>query len=203
MNQGPPKFTSALHTEVSLVNASNPSYFDFPTPTPGAQENSRLGNSIKTKDIAVDVILNNNSVNTQSGMLVRVALLEVKPGHSFTNSTLTTNLFEPTSSGTQDTTAYLDIRDMSATFNREAVRVLYDEVVIVSPSVSASTNAGVAQLHIRMPYSRLWRYQDGDTTDPIVNRLTVCLMARDAANDGTAVTVEASGSTSFTYHDQI
>jgi hypothetical protein len=203
MNSGPAKFAQSLHTEVSVTNASNPVYFDFPAPTPGAQESSRLGNSIKVKDIALDVILNNNSTASAAGMLVRIAILEVKAGNSYTNSNISSTLFEPTVSGTQDVTAYLDIRDISSHFNREPCRVLYDEIVIVSPSTAAATDAGIAQVHVRMPYSRLWRYQDGDTTDPVTNRLTVCLLARDAANDGGAITVEASGRTSITYHDHI
>lgn len=203
MNSGPAKFVQAFHTEVAVVNASNPIYWDFPTPTPGAQENSRLGNSIKVKEICLHAILNNNSTASNNGMLVRVSILEVKGGHSETNSNITGQLFEPGASGTQDTTCYLDIRDMSATYNRELARVLYDEVVVVAPSTAAATNAGIATLNVRIPYSRLWRFQDGDTSNPVTNRLTVILMARDAANDGAAVTVESSGTTSFTYHDHI
>lgn len=203
MNSGPAKFVQAFNTEVALVNATNPVYWDFPNPTPGAQENSRLGNSIKVKEIRVHAIFNNNSTASSNGMLVRMAILEVKSGGAQGNSSITTQLFEPSASGSQDTTAYLDIRDISATFNREIARVLYDEVIVVSPSTAASTNAGIATINVRMPYSKLWRYQDGDASDPSTNRLTVLLMARDAANDGAAITVEASGTTSFLYHDQI
>jgi len=203
MNSGPTKFSQALHTEVALLNASNPVYFDFPNPTPGAQENSRLGNTIKCKSLHVDLLLNNNSASTASGMLVRAVLLEVKAGNSFSNSDITNNLFEPTASGTQDVTAYLDIKDISATFNREPFRVLFDEVIIVSPSGPASTNAGIAQFHYSLNRERLLRYQDGDSSSPNLNRYTVLLLARAAANDGAAITVEASGRTAMNFSDHV
>jgi hypothetical protein len=201
MNSGPTKFSQSLQAEVALVNAANPVYFDFPNPTPGAQENSRLGNTIMLKELAVDLIFSNNSTASSQGMLVRAILMEVIAGHSFTNSDITNQLFEPTASGTQDVTAYLDIRDISATLNREGFRVLFDEVTIVAPSTAAATNAGIAQFHWRAKRSRLLRYPDGDTTSPVTNRYTICLFARDAANDGAAITVEASGKTAMYYSD--
>lgn len=199
-HSGPPKFSQSLHTEIAVVNNSNPVYLDFPNPTPGAQVNSRLGNTIDLVRISFSLVLNNNSTASNNGMIVRYALLEVKSGHSFTNSDVTTQLFEPTASGTQDTTAYLDIRDLSAEFNREPFRVIKTGLITVAPSTAASTNAGIAHLEYSKSHKRQLRFQDGDTTNPMQNRLTLILLARDAANDGAAVTVEASGVTSIEYH---
>ena len=106
------KESNNFHTEQSLTNGSNPTYFDFPNPDISARNNGREGNKIHLESLSGTLLFHNNGSTASEDMYVRMIVMEVKQGVYDTNSSITTNLWQPSASGGQDATAYLNVQDL-------------------------------------------------------------------------------------------
>lgn len=197
------KETNNFHTEQAVTNGANPIYFDFPNPDISARANGRIGNKIHVESLQGTLLFHNNGSAATDDMYVRMIVMEIKQGVYDTNSSITSNLWQPSASGSQDVTAYLDIRDLTARPNTETYRVLRDELILctVGSSTVASTwmGNGLRRFYVKMSKNLI--YKDADTEAATNSRFSVMLLARDAENDGAAISVEASGNLQMKYRD--
>ena len=93
------KESNAQFVEQSVTNGANPIYFDFPNPDISARNNGREGNKIHLESISGTLLFHNNGSTSSEDMYVRMIVMEVKQGLYDSNSSITTNLWQPTASG--------------------------------------------------------------------------------------------------------
>lgn len=132
---------------------------------------------------------------------MRYAIVEVKGGIGYSNTDINANILEPTSSTTVDRNLTGQLTDVTATLNREALRIVHEGVVLVgSSSTPSDAMPATKQVKFSSPYKRQWRYSDSDTADPLQNRLVLLVFARQAGNDVQTPTIEVSGTLTLEYH---
>lgn len=160
------KHRARIETEQTTTTiAPSPIIDDFPENIGiGTNSYNRIGNKVTGTGIKMSMILHNNATGIGKTMLVRVAILKVLRGNSYTNTDIETDLFDPLSSG-GDVTYSGGLPSLIRRFNSEELKVLYDKV----HSLAANNDENTNNTQIVKFYKRLneeWVYTDGDQTHP-------------------------------------
>lgn len=180
-------------TEITVNSLAAPRFVDFPNIPQGTQSNQRIGNRITTRAVETKFTLKNNGTGNNA-MGVRCLLVEVKGGSFQSDTNITNELFEPTNNGGSDTTWSGDLRDICFKTNRENIRVLRDEVVLLSGQNSSSVGNGTDGLkfmHWYVPLKKAISYADSAGSSQTNVRYTLILIGRGMENDGAITDVEA------------
>lgn len=119
------------------------------------------------------MLFHNNATAIGKSMLVRVAVLKVLHGDSYTNTDLETDLFDPLSSG-GDVTYTGGMTSLIRRFNSEAVKVMSDQVVkLAANNAENADNTQLVSYYRKL--NEVWTYSDGDQAHPINCRYVVIL----------------------------
>lgn len=190
-------------SEFNINSLAAPQYVDFPNIPQGTQSNQRTGNRITTRGLECRFTLHNNGTGNNS-MGVRVMLVEVRGGGFQSDANITNDLFEPTNNGGSDTTYAGDLRDLCFKTNRENMRVLKEEVIILSGANSSSVGNGTAAetfRHWYIPHKRAITYADTAGTSQTNVRYSLVLLGRGMENDAANTDVECVAATGIYFTD--
>lgn len=190
-------------SEFNINTLAAPQYLDLPNVNVGGQSNNRTGNKITTRALECRFTLHNNGTGNNS-CAVRCMLLEVKGGAYQSNTNITNELFEPTNNGGQDTTWSGDLRDICFKTNREAFKVLKEEVIVLSGANSSSVGNGTDAecfRHWYVPNKKVIHYHDDTAAAQANVRYTMCFLARGMENDAANTDVECVAANGIYFTD--
>uniref|UniRef100_UPI00404789FA hypothetical protein n=1 Tax=Polynucleobacter sp. TaxID=2029855 RepID=UPI00404789FA len=185
------KFAQNTTVETNATNSFN-YFFSPPAISQGTRTNQRVGNKILLKGFMYDFKFNNNGTTVSSNAWVRVLCLQVDGGVYKTDSAITAKIFEPLATGGQDITTFNDKRDLQLKVNREGLKVLADDTVCITASVTNSTWSGIASVRRYVRTNIKFYYGDDTTEQPSNTRIVCVVMPRDSANDGTVFNIETT-----------
>lgn len=182
---------NTLGTTVDIVN--------FPVPAYGSANNQRIGNKIQGVGIKINMLFNNNAAGP---IFVRMILLKVPQGDSYTDSSIRSNIFESSFPGNvPDTSLPVNGRltDITKVINKGEMIVIRDKVIILNGN-SVDTGVSIQQFYVRTPH--MYEFADSDQTLPLNARYVIAMIPRQCnADESTGSTVEYTYTLSTYFKD--
>lgn len=182
---------NTLGTTVEIIN--------FPAPAYGSANNQRIGNKVQGVGIKINMLFNNNAAGP---IFVRMILLKVPQGDSYTDSSIRSNIFENSFPGNvPDTSTPVNGRltDITKVINKGEMIVIRDKVIVLNGN-SVDTGVSIQQFYVRTPH--MYEFADSDQTLPLNARYVIAMIPRQCnADESTGSTVEYTYTLSTYFKD--
>lgn len=195
----PKKKQSMGEEQLKTTIDVDPYIIDVPfDATQGDATYERIGNRITARGLSCKFLIHNTSTSTAAISYVRIAILEVKAGAAQTNAGLVVDLYDPLASGS-DVTYSGGLGSLLRSFNKEQVRVLKDDVLLLNKG-NADNPVIIYDKYFSLNEELI--YSDSDQTQPWNKRYVALLLPLQIDSDeGMGTQIEVSHLLTAYYKD--